>query len=181
MTTVTLQLMSGIAQVIEGCFSLLKGMWVTLRTMVRPVVTVQYPDEKLTLPDRWRGVLSLEVSKCISCGACVRVCPAKLIMLQSHMGDDRKRVLDSLRWLNDGCAHCDMCVNACPTHALAFHHGYELATFTRESLQVELAKAKTAEAEPAVTGLAEEEIGTLTPDGRSALAKDLKEGGESEQ
>jgi NADH-quinone oxidoreductase subunit I len=156
----------------SGTLSLLKGMECTLRTMLRPAITVQYPDQKLTMPERWRGVLSLEVSKCLSCSACVRACPAQLLALQFHQGADKKRKLDALRWEGAACAHCDLCVEACPTDALAFYHDYEVASFTREELFVDLAAKKSGEVGELPTGLAPEKVTTITPDGGSAPVED---------
>ena len=148
-----------------GLVSLVKGLGVTLRTMLRPAITVQYPTQKLTLPPRWRGVLTLEVSKCLSCQACVRACPARMLTLKFRVGADKKRVLETFPWDNTTCAHCDMCVDACPTQALAFHHDYEIATYTRDALFVDLAQRKSAEVGDLPTGVAPEAVGTIARDG----------------
>lgn len=148
-----------------GCWSLVKGLDVTLRTMLRPAITVQYPTEKIPMAPRWRGVLSLEVSKCLSCQACVRACPAKFLSLKFHTGPDKKRVLDSLTWDNTMCAHCNLCADACPTQALAFHHDYEIASFTREDLFHDLAKGKTAEVGDLPHGAAPGAVATIAADG----------------
>lgn len=152
------------------CASLVKGLAVTLRTMFRPAVTVQYPDEKLVLPERWRGVLSLEVSKCLVCMACVRACPARALSIKYTVGPDKKRRIDAFPWLDEACAHCDMCVNACPTGALAFYHDYEIASFSRDELFVDLAKAKTAEVGDLPTGLGPGQALTIAAGGAALPA-----------
>lgn len=150
----------------EGLVSLLKGMDITLRTMFRGVNTVQYPKEKLTLPERWRGVLTLENSKCTACGACVRACPSKLLAVEGHREEGKKgKVVDSLPWLAASCAFCDMCVNACPMEALAFHHDYETVSYTREELYIDLATKKTAEVGDLPTGFAPGRVATIASDG----------------
>ena len=37
--------------------SILKGMWIAFRHLFRHKVTMQYPEEKWTLPDAFRGLL----------------------------------------------------------------------------------------------------------------------------
>ena len=41
--------------------ALLKGMAVTFRYMFEPKVTVQYPKEKATMSDRFRGMLQFHI------------------------------------------------------------------------------------------------------------------------
>ncbi len=38
-------------------------------------ITIQYPDEQMPIPDRYRGIHYLEQDKCIECHACERACP----------------------------------------------------------------------------------------------------------
>jgi NADH:ubiquinone oxidoreductase subunit E len=63
---------------------LLTGMGVTLRNLFRPKVTLQYPEERPTIPDRWRGRLDLIYDpfgehKCEVCFQCAQVCPVEAI------------------------------------------------------------------------------------------------------
>ena len=46
---------------------LVKGLGVTLRTMLKPAVTVQYPHEKETPAPRARGVIALKEDNCTVC------------------------------------------------------------------------------------------------------------------
>ena len=64
----------------------LQGMRITLKHLVSPKVTVQYPEEKWELSPRWRGthrMLTTEdgKAKCVACGLCPTVCPANCIKL----------------------------------------------------------------------------------------------------
>ena len=88
----------------EGVYTLVsiaKGHWVTLVNLFRPKVTLQYPEVRWELPGDYRGFPTLPVDPetgqdlCIGCGACVRVCPTQVIVIESHMGEDKKRVVDS--------------------------------------------------------------------------------------
>jgi NADH:ubiquinone oxidoreductase subunit E len=63
---------------------LITGMGVTLRNMFRPKVTLQYPEERPHIPDRWRGRLDLIYDpfgehKCEVCFQCAQVCPVEAI------------------------------------------------------------------------------------------------------
>jgi NADH:ubiquinone oxidoreductase subunit E len=63
---------------------MLTGMGVTLRNLFRPKVTLQYPEERPHIPDRWRGRLDLIYDpfgehKCEVCFQCAQVCPVEAI------------------------------------------------------------------------------------------------------
>ena len=67
--------------VLTGLKSLVVGLGVTGRHMVRPVVTLQYPHQR---PDasHWGGPIELVcfpetgTHDCIACNACARICPS---------------------------------------------------------------------------------------------------------
>ena len=73
-----------------GASAICKGMWVTLKTMFKPAITVQYPTEKLVPFEKFRGVLMFDPEVCISCNLCVKACPSFCIHLEnavwSHVG-----------------------------------------------------------------------------------------------
>lgn len=61
-----------------------KGMWTTLRNLFEPKVTLQYPEERPVMPERWRGRLDLIYDpfgehKCEVCFQCAQVCPVEAI------------------------------------------------------------------------------------------------------
>lgn len=108
------------------------GMGVTFKNMVRPTVTVQYPEERLDLPVGFRGlpVLLSDVDgnlKCVACELCAKACPVNCIEIQSHRGPSRAKVLDAFNIDATWCMYCGLCVEACPFDALAMSDVYELA------------------------------------------------------
>src|SRR5438093_199977 len=63
---------------------LVKGLGVTLKHMLQPSITQEYPDEKPDLPARTRGVIALKQENCTVCWKCSRECPDWCIYIESH-------------------------------------------------------------------------------------------------
>src|SRR5438876_10802160 len=68
-------------------YEILVGMNATLRHLLyyKPI-TLQYPHEKRTLPDSYRGMLALlryddGTEKCVGCDLCESDCPSRVIKL----------------------------------------------------------------------------------------------------
>lgn len=120
-------------EIIEGGWSLVEGMRVTVRRLVSPVVTVQYPRKELTLSPAYRGHIELKVfpetgtHRCIACGTCQRTCPSGVIKVQGVKSHARAPkiathyVIDFTR-----CSLCGLCVECCPTQTLQYSTEYEL-------------------------------------------------------
>ncbi len=51
----------------------------TLRTTINKPVTIQYPWERLVIPDGYRGRPGLVLDKCIGCHKCALVCPSEAV------------------------------------------------------------------------------------------------------
>jgi NADH-quinone oxidoreductase subunit I len=132
-------------EIVEGGWSLVEGMRVTVRRLWRPVVTVQYPRKQLNLSPAYRGHIELRLfadtgtHKCIACGACQRVCPSHVIRVQGikpHMKSPKKAThyfIDFSR-----CSLCGLCVETCPTQTLQYSREYELEGDSRWSSVVDL-------------------------------------------
>jgi len=115
------------------------GMWVTLRNLFRPPITIQYPDEQPDVPLGYRGIPVLLSDdegnlKCVSCELCAKACPVGCIEIQSHRGPDRKKVLDVYNIDSTWCMYCGLCVEACPFDALAMSDQFELSSYDLPSL-----------------------------------------------
>jgi len=134
-----------VKEVLEGFWSLIAGLGVTIRYFVKPIVTVQYPRQKLTMSPRYREhtefVIDPETGthRCIACEMCSRTCPSSLITLTGVKvkGTKSKRatsyVIDySL------CSLCGLCVEVCPTSALKFSEEYRLSGYSRQEMVIDI-------------------------------------------
>lgn len=125
---------------IDMAVSIIKGHVVTFKNLFRKKSTMQYPEERWTLPDGYRGVPCLPVDPetgkdiCIGCGSCARICPTQLITVETHMGEDKKRVVDGFVMNIGRCMFCGLCAEICPVNAIVMSKEYELAEYTRDDM-----------------------------------------------
>ena len=122
---------------------LLKGLGVTLRTLMTPATTQQYPHVKPDLPPRTRGVIALMDENCTVCMLCARECPDWCIYIDSRKetvptdkpGRTRTRnVLDRFAIDFALCMYCGICVEVCPFDALFWSPEFEYAEYDIHSL-----------------------------------------------
>ncbi len=131
--------------ILIGAYSLITGLGVTIKAFVKPIVTVQYPREILTIPARFRGHTELVrdpetgATTCIACGICERNCPSGCIKVYGEKPEGAKKKMLTKYLLNfTTCSLCGTCVEICPTHSLTFSKEYNLAGFSREDFHYEL-------------------------------------------
>jgi NADH-quinone oxidoreductase subunit I len=134
-------------EIITGVWSLLVGMWITLRqTLVRPV-TVTYPHQSLVMPKRFRGPVELIRNResgepnCVVCMACQKACPSACILIEGHKPEGSLRRVPTLFTLDfTACSLCGLCVESCRFDALRFSREYNLASLCKEDYQMDLLK-----------------------------------------
>jgi len=82
---------------------------------------VQYPDRPPqpvteTVPERFRGLLEVDVLCCTGCQACERACPIGVIRI--NMAKEGKiRFIERFDIDLSKCMYCGFCVEACPVDA----------------------------------------------------------------
>lgn len=94
------------------------------------VVTLDYPLAPAPpVPDRFRGRVELELDRCVGCGGCAFVCPARLIVIRDLAQDWR-----SLDIFRERCTYCGRCEDVCQEQAIRLTHEFELATNDKKDL-----------------------------------------------
>jgi NADH-quinone oxidoreductase subunit I len=111
-----------------------KGMLTTISHLIKPPVTIQYPEERLDMPiwTRGRPRLIYEVDtgdlRCTACGACALACPVDVIKIEQHPSPIKGKVLDRFDIDMAGCIECALCVEACPFRAITMAPDFEMAS-----------------------------------------------------
>lgn len=131
-----------IKDIVNSFVSIPKGLWITLVnwSIFRPCVTELYPEQRPNLPENYRGIPVLPVdpktgkSRCIACGACVRMCPEQIITVEMDKSDPKDRKPSEFSIDISRCMWCGLCTEACPVNCLVMGKDFELATYTREGM-----------------------------------------------
>jgi NADH-quinone oxidoreductase chain I len=111
-----------------------KGMLTTISHLVKPPVTIQYPEERLDMPiwTRGRPRLIYEIDtgelRCTACGACALACPVDVIKIEQHPSPIKGKILDRFDIDMAGCIECALCVEACPFRAITMAPDFEMAS-----------------------------------------------------
>lgn len=117
---------------------ILKGLTLTFKNMLKPKVTMQYPEVKFDPPASYRGrpVLVEEPEtgeRCVACGLCSRVCPALAIEVVAGETEREKERYPKLFEINMiRCIFCGFCEEVCPEEAIVMSKDYELVFTNRE-------------------------------------------------
>lgn len=117
-----------------------EGLWLTLKTMLTPAVTRQYPTFKRKPFAGSRGLHYMDrddsgqKERCIGCGLCEAVCPAKAITVVTTKGPDYEKVVSAYELDLLRCVFCGFCVDACPVNAIKMSPNFELACYSRKDV-----------------------------------------------
>jgi len=114
----------------------------------RGIFTVQYPEEKLPVPEEFRFTPFLVYDidengekklRCTSCGICAKVCPPQCIWIVRTNDPATGRPVPEPQSFYidvDVCMNCGFCAEYCPFDAIKMDHDYELAVYDRHARNI---------------------------------------------
>jgi len=143
---------------IQGFLTAVKGLFLTVRHLFaarkkrgtidirdenyfeeqQGVTTVQYPKEKMPIPEVARYQLHVEIDDCIVCDLCAKACPVDCIDIQSIKSPEAigKTSDGSVKRLYPAkfdidmakCMYCGLCTVVCPTECITMTDQYDKTT-----------------------------------------------------
>jgi len=129
------------------------GLSITLKYCFQKTVTVQYPEHRLSLAPRYRGIHEFEASKCIACDQCAKACPVDCIYIDKTgprkvdkalgiVNPDDPKNGKLVRFAIDysKCLFCALCTEPCPTECIHMGKLHDLSSYTRGDVVVEFAE-----------------------------------------
>jgi len=133
----------------QGMSTSAKGMSITFKHLFREPVTIEYPEVNVEsyLPERYRGILQVDMDICISCRLCEVDCPIACIVIEDIKGKKTEvmskitgkptpKVKYPTRFDIDiaKCMYCGLCVEPCPTGAIHHTRKFEGSVFNVSEL-----------------------------------------------
>jgi NADH-quinone oxidoreductase subunit I len=125
--------------------NLVAGLTTTLKRLLAPSETMEYPEQRPAIPPGYRGVPTLVKDphgreKCVSCQLCEFVCPPKAIRITpgsvpAGAGIDQVEKapqafdIDMLR-----CIYCGLCEEVCPEEAIFLQNQYSMSGYSRAEM-----------------------------------------------
>ncbi len=125
-----------------------EGIAQRMSSDARGIFTVQYPDEKLPVPEEFRYVPFLVYEedengkqdiRCTSCGICAKVCPPQCIwIVRTNDPKTGRPVPQPVEFYIDVdiCMNCGLCAEYCPFDAIKMDHDYELSVYDRHAKNI---------------------------------------------
>ncbi|HEU5118183.1 MAG TPA: 4Fe-4S dicluster domain-containing protein [Isosphaeraceae bacterium] len=106
--------------------------------------TVEYPDERLPVQERFRVLPVLIYDeddghvRCTCCNICAKVCPPQCIwMSQAHAPSGKPVTLPSEFTIDmDVCMNCGLCAEYCPFDAIKMDQNFELSNYERHQTHI---------------------------------------------
>jgi NADH-quinone oxidoreductase subunit I len=114
---------------------------------VKGIFTIQYPEEKLPVPEEFRYIPFLlyeeqngeRKDRCTACGICAKVCPPQCIWIERQEDPETGRpVPEASQFFIDVdiCMNCGFCAEFCPFDAIKMDHDYELSVYNRHQQNI---------------------------------------------
>lgn len=125
-----------------------EGIAHRMSTETRGIFTIQYPEEKLPVPEEFRFIPFLiyeegpdgeKQDRCTSCGICAKVCPPQCIwIVRTNDPNTGRPIPEPAEFYIDVdiCMNCGYCAEYCPFDAIKMDHDYELSVYDRHTSNI---------------------------------------------
>nr|WP_202913669.1 NADH-quinone oxidoreductase subunit I [Pararcticibacter amylolyticus] len=148
------------------------------------VVTVQYPKEKIPIPEVGRYQLHVEIDDCIVCDLCAKICPVDCIEIESikatgpigQTSDGSTKRLYAAKFDIDmsKCLYCGLCTVVCPTECITMTNQYDRTVFNITDLTYKFSDMTPSEAEEKRKELAKQQAEKQAAKEAAARSADQK-------
>lgn len=128
----------------KALIALILGHLTVFKHLFKKPVTLEYPEKKAKLNDKFRGQPALVTDNegellCTACGTCQRVCPSfGTIEIEKAKTKDGKSYPKNYTLDMNKCILCGNCVEYCPFDAIKMSKKYELANEKKSSLKLDI-------------------------------------------
>lgn len=142
---------SGISTAVKGLFLTVKHLFAARKgrkaldirqenyfEQQEGVTTVQFPKDKMPIPEVARYQLDVEIDDCIVCDLCAKACPVDCIMIEAvkspepigKTSDGSVKRLYAAQFDIDmaKCMYCGLCTVVCPTECITMTNLYDVST-----------------------------------------------------
>lgn len=131
-----------IVSIIQGVGTQLRSLAMVFSHAWRPRETVNYPEQAVYVPPRYRGRIVLTRDpdgdeRCVACNLCAVACPVGCISLQKSEREDGRWYPEFFRINFSRCIFCGLCEEACPTTAIQLTPDFEMGEYRRQDLVYE--------------------------------------------
>jgi NADH-quinone oxidoreductase chain I len=129
-----------IKQLLKDIKALAEGLQIAGKHLGKHAVTIQYPEERWTMPERSRGMVVLLSDKetgelnCTACILCAKACPTGAIRIEAPQDEKKKRHLKAFVVDYGLCCFCGLCEEACNFSAIKLATKYEFSSPRKEDM-----------------------------------------------
>ena len=127
--------------------TILQGMVVTLkfffRTYKRKAFTeyFEYPELPVPVKPRYRGFHRFDLTTCIGCDQCAKVCPVDCIYIDKERNTAaRGFVVTGFAVDYTKCMFCALCIDPCPVDSIFMGSNHDISCYSRDGCIVDYAR-----------------------------------------
>ena len=126
-----------------------RGLWITLRYWLstykpeRKTFTEQfeYPELPVPVAPRYRGFHRFDLTTCIACDQCAKVCPVDCIYIGKERVENGKGFKITGYTIDySKCMFCALCVEPCPVDCIFMGATLDLSCYSRDGCLVDFAR-----------------------------------------